>query len=253
MGPDKDDRLPEDPRQEPPDDSVLAGEYVLGVLDPGTRHAFAGRVPREPALAREVAAWERRLAPMLEEVEAVAPPLGLWPRIRAHVGLSPAPSSSGGVPLWERLSFWRGFSAAALVAIAASLAAVLVLRPPVPQYPHAPHPITMLTTIAHPDGSAAFVAAVDADACTLLVMPMDAKVPTGKVPELWVIAGDGVPRSLGVRGLVHADAVPVPSNLRNGLLAAATLAVSLEPVGGSPTGAPTGAVIAQGALAKLTL
>lgn len=253
MGPDHHHPLPDDPRQAPPGDSVLAGEYVLGVLDADTHHAFGARMPREPALAREVAAWERRLAPMLDAVEAVAPPLGLWPRVRAHVGLAPAPGSSGGVPLWERLSFWRGFSAAAFVATAASLGAMLVLRPSAPQFPHAPHPITMLTTIAHADGSAAFVAAVDADACTLLVMPMDAKVPQGKVPELWVIAGDGVPRSLGVRGLVHADAVSVPSKLRDSLLAAATLAVSLEPAGGSPTGAPTGAVVAQGALAKLTL
>lgn len=253
MGADHHDPLPHDPRQEPPGDSVLAGEYVLGVLDADTRRAFAARMPREPALLREVAEWERWLAPMLEQVEAVAPPLGLWPRIRAHVGLAPAPGSAGRLPLWERLSFWRGFSAAAFVATAASIAAVLVLRAPAPQYPHAPHPISMLTTIAHSDGSAAFVAAVDADACTLLVMPMDAKVPKGKVPELWMIASDGVPRSLGVRGLVHADAVSVPTSLRNGLLAAATLAVSLEPVGGSPTGAPTGAVVAQGALAKLTL
>ena len=250
--------LPEDPRQEPPGDDVLAGEYVLGVLDAETHRAVAARLPREPALAREVAAWERQLAPMLDAIEPVAPPLGLWPRIRAHVGLAPAPASGRAdsgldVPLWQRLGFWRGFSAAGLAATAASLVALLVLRQPYPQYPHAPHPITMLTTIAQADGSPAFVAAVDADACTMLVMPMDAHVPEGKVPELWAIAGDGVPRSLGVRGMQHADAITVPVDLRAGILAAATLAVSIEPVGGSPTGAPTGEVIAKGALAKLTL
>ncbi len=242
-----------DPLQEPPGDDVLAGEYVLGVLDADTHRAFSARLPREPALARDVAAWERQLAPMLEDIEPVAPPLGLWPRIRAHVGLDPAPGSSSRVPLWERLGFWRGFSAAGLAATAATLVALLVLRQPYPQYPHAPHPITMLTTIAQADGSPAFVAAVDSDACTLLVMPMDADVPKGKVPELWVIASDGVPRSLGVRGVQHADAIIVPVKLRAGMLAAATLAVSIEPIGGSPTGAPTGAVIAKGALAKLTL
>jgi len=242
-----------DPLQEPPGDDVLAGEYVLGVLDADTHRAFAARLPREPVLAREVAAWERQLAPMLEEIEPVAPPLGLWQRVRAQVGLGPPPTSHRGVPLWERLGFWRGFSAAGLAATAACLVALLVLRQPYPQYPHAPHPITMLTTIAQADGSPAFVAAVDADACTMLVMPMDANVPKGKVPELWVIAGDGVPRSLGVREMAHADAIVVPTRLRNALLAAATLAVSIEPVGGSPTGAPTGDVIAKGALAKLTL
>jgi anti-sigma-K factor RskA len=194
---------------------------------------------------------------MLDDIEPVAPPLGLWPRIRADVGLGAVPASrhasARNVPLWERLGFWRGFSAAGLAATAASLGALLALRQPQPPYPHAPHPITMLTTIAQADGSPAFVAAVDADACTMLVMPMDAELPKGKVPELWMIAGDGVPRSLGVRGTVHADAIIVPVALRAGLLAAATLAVSTEPLGGSPTGAPTGDVIAKGALAKLTL
>jgi len=52
---------------------------------------------------------------------------------------------------------------------------------------------------------------------------------------------------------VHADAIVVPTGLRKALLAAATLAVSIEPAGGSPTGAPTGDVIAKGTLAKLTL
>ena len=241
------------PLHEPPGDDVLAGEYVLGVLDADTHRAVAARLPREPALAREVAAWEVQLAPMLDEIEPVLAPLGLWPRVRAHVGLAPPSTSNLGAPLWERLGFWRGFSAAGLAATTASLVALLVLRQPTPQYPHAPHPITLLTTIAQADGSPAFVAAVDADACTMLVMPMDANVPKGKVPELWVIAGDGVPRSLGVRGLVHADAVRVPASLRTGLLTAATLAVSIEPVGGSPTGAPTGDVIARGALTRLKL
>jgi anti-sigma-K factor RskA len=242
-----------EPMQEPPGDDVIAGEYVLGVLDADTHRAFATRLPREPALAREVSEWERQLAPMLEEVEPVTPPPGLWPRVRQHVGLATVQAASRAAPLWERLGFWRGFGAAGLAATAASLVALLVLRQPYPQYPHAPHPITMLTTIAQANGSPAFVAAVDADACTMLLMPMDANVPKGKVPELWVIAGDGVPRSLGVRGMVHADAIVVPKALRNALLAAATLAVSIEPVGGSPTGAPTGEVIAKGALAKLTL
>src|SRR5688572_31764064 len=105
MGTDHHDPLHGDPRQEPPGDDVLAGEYVLGVLDADTHRAFAARLPREPALAREVAAWERQLAPMLEEVEPVAPPLGLWPRVRAHVGLAPSPppnraASGSDVPLW---------------------------------------------------------------------------------------------------------------------------------------------------------
>lgn len=242
-----------DPLQDPPGDDLLAGEYVLGVLDADTRRAVAARVSREPALAREVAGWEGRLVPMLEEIESVTPSPGTWRRVRMHVGLSTAPAPAR-LPQWERLGFWRGVSATALVATAASLFALLVWRQPLPSQLHSPHPITMLTTIANTDGSPAFIAAVDADACTMLVMPTDdASVPAGKVAELWVIAGDGAPRSLGVRSTSDMQAIPVPVGLRDLMQVAATLAVSVEPRGGSATGLPTGQVIATGTLTRLTL
>lgn len=78
----------------------------------------------------------------------------------------------------------------------------------------------------------------------------DAHVPAGKVAELWVIASDGATRSLGIRGTREMQAIPVPVNLRGLIQVAATLAVSLEPPGGSPTGLPTGRVIAKGALTR---
>lgn len=242
-----------DPLQDTPGDDLLAGEYVLGVLDADSHRAVAARLSREPALAREVAGWQGRLVSMLEAIEPVMPPLGTWPRVRTHVGLSTAPTPTK-LPLWERLGFWRGVSATALAATAASLFALLVWRQPLPPQLHSPHPITMLTTIANSDGSPAFIAAVDEDACTMLVMPTaDATVPAGKVAELWVIASGGAPRSLGVRSTSDMQAIPVPVGLRDLMQVAATLAVSVEPRGGSPTGLPTGRVIATGALTRLTL
>lgn len=240
--------------QDPPGDDLLAGEFVLGVLDADTHRVVTARLQREPALAREVAGWQSRLVPMLEEIESITPPPGTWPRVRTHVGLSTAPAPVK-PPLRERLGFWRGFTATALVATAASLFALLVWRQPLPPQLHSPHPVTMLTTIANTDGSPAFIATVDADACTMLVIPTtDASVPAGKVAELWVIPGSGgAPRSLGVRSTSDMQAIQVPVELRDLMQVAATLAVSAEPLGGSPTGLPTGRVIATGALARLTL
>jgi len=68
--------------------------------------------------------------------------------------------------------------------------------------------------------------------------------------ELWVIAGDGVPHSLGLLP-AGGGRMPVSSANRARLAAGATLAVSLEPIGGSPTGLPTGPVVATGALSKV--
>ena len=61
---------------EPSDEALLAAEYVLGVLDAPARRAFAARMAKDAALAREVAQWQRRLSPMADEFEDVMPPLG---------------------------------------------------------------------------------------------------------------------------------------------------------------------------------
>ena len=69
-----------------------------------------------------------------------------------------------------------------------------------------------------------------------------------RVPELWLIPADGKPRPVG---LLHADqtvTLTLPPDLAVFAKNNAVLAVSLEPPGGSPTGQPTGPVIATGKL-----
>ena len=244
-----------DPLQEPPGDDVLAGEYVLGVLDADARNTVAARLQREAGLAREVTAWQRQLAPMLDDIEAVAPPLSLWPRIREQLGLSATTQPTREVvPLWQRLGFWRGFSAAAFAATAASLVALMLVPRSLPPPASLPHPVKMVVSLQQADGASVFLAAIDNDACTMLVMPMsDRAVPADRVPEFWLIAGDGVPRSLGLTNTIHrAHTLTIPVPLRKASLQpASVVAVSIEPPGGSPTGLPTGAVIAQGGLTSL--
>jgi anti-sigma-K factor RskA len=62
---------------------------------------------------------------------------------------------------------------------------------------------------------------------------------------LWLIAEGGAPVSLGLLEPQGPSRITVPDDLRP-VLAGATLAVSDEPPGGSPTGQPTGAVLAAG-------
>ena len=46
----------------------------------------------------------------------------------------------------------------------------------------------------------------------------------------------------------RAQTIEVPSDLRRALTAGSTLAISLEPVGGSPQGVPTGPIVAKGSI-----
>ena len=70
----------------------------------------------------------------------------------------------------------------------------------------------------------------------------------GRAPELWVVPADGRPRSLGIIAASDARTMIVASGHRPLLARGVTLAVSLEPVGGSPTGQPTGPVVMTGTM-----
>jgi anti-sigma-K factor RskA len=68
---------------------------------------------------------------------------------------------------------------------------------------------------------------------------------------LWLIPAGDKPHSLGLiepGRPVHLD---VPRELAGRLTVDAALAVTMEPPGGSPTGEPTGPIVASGKLTSL--
>ena len=260
--------------REPPSADLLAGEYVIGVLDAEQRREAEARIARDPGFARLVAEWERRLAPLLDDLAPVEVPAHLWPRVRTRLGW-PAVGDDSGRPaspsgLWQNVGFWR--AAAGLAAAAALLAIIAgpmdlfgprgpgpvavtppverppVERPPV-ENPDAPKPVT---TLAHDDGSPGWLASVDARAGTVLMVPVPAPADArGREPELWLIAPGGTPKSLGIVSINRSHTVKVPDTLRAGLTQGAVLAITLEPHGGAPHGVATGPIIAKGEIATL--
>ena len=100
-------------------------------------------------------------------------------------------------------------------------------------------------------GHRAFVATIDAKRGTVAVVPAAFSADATRVPELWLIPADGKPRPLGLLRADRTVTIAIPANLAAETLRDAVLAVSLEPPGGSPTGLPTGPVIATGKLTSL--
>ena len=245
------DLPPPDPRDatDPPDDDVLAGELVLGVLNAQQRAAAQARAEVDAQFAQRVHGWERRLAPWLGDATPVPAPAHVWLQIRSRLGWLPTAARPG---LWQSLAFWRG------AAILASLAAVLAIwigrpqlqQPPVAVVPQATEPgAKLVTTLAHDDGSTAWLASVDAAHGTVLMVPVPhAADSQGRVPELWLIPPGKAPRSLGLVSIEKSHTVKVPQDVVTALGAGSVLAISLEPPGGAPAGAPTGPIIAKGAI-----
>jgi anti-sigma-K factor RskA len=93
----------------------------------------------------------------------------------------------------------------------------------------------------------AFLLTVDTQSRTMVVRRVSATLETGRSYELWLIANrSSTPRSLGVVGNDEFTQRTLPGNVDVDTLRSATYAVSLEPSGGSPSGAPTGPVLFTG-------
>jgi len=222
-----------------PEDELIAAEYALGVLA-GTERAVAERrIAREQAFASLVAAWEERLAPWAEEIAAVAPPPHVWDGIVAALPTQ-HPQGAG---LWQNLAFWRGLTLATGALAAACIGALIYLGTLTQQ--------SALIAAIDGGGHHHFVATVDAKRGTIAVVPAAFSADATRVPELWLIPSDGKPRPLGILRADRTVTIAVPADLAALTVSNAVLAVSLEPPGGSPTGQPTGPVIATGKLTNL--
>lgn len=211
----------------PPDlseDDALAAEYVLGVLDLSARIAAEARLNAEPAFAERVARWEADFAPLNAAYPETPPPADLLPRIEAR--LFPQ-------PVRRRLTWLRflGGTVTAGAIGAAVLVALPRINPPT-------GPTATLTAEAQP----LVFAASYADGTLRLEQTAGEPAEAGRVYEAWLIVGDAAPVSLG---LIDGRAVELPLS---DLVQGSVLAVSLEPAGGSTTGAPSGPVLVTGVI-----
>lgn len=230
----------------PSDERPLAGEYVLGVLDAAGRAQAQHRIAAEPLFAQEVTWWENRLAALALEIGAVQPPAALWTRISNLIGRPVRPG------VLDNVRLWRGVSAGAVAVAAAALVFVALPRtmPPVAPPPVPVPQAAEIAVIDDPDThQPRFVATLDHAARALVITPMNLDVPTGRDAELWIIPEGAAPVSLGVVSKTTPRRIAVPPGLRAAGTYTATLAVTDEPLGGSPTGAPTGRIHAAGKFA----
>ena len=76
------------------DHTALAAEYVLGTLDADERALVETMMIVDHGFKHLVDAWDRKLAPLHQMVEAVEPPADLWDRIKGAAGIGMAGAAS---------------------------------------------------------------------------------------------------------------------------------------------------------------
>lgn len=184
----------------------------------------------------------------------------------AQAAARPAADSSNVVQLASRIRRWRNVASIAS-AIAAALLAVLglqVYQPDALPDSIRPKPRTQVVEVKTPAppaaaqyvallqsgaGAPAFILTVDAATRNFTVRKVGAQPEPGKSYELWIVSDKlQRPRSLGVIGNGDFTARAVLSGYDAEIVNQATYAVSVEPEGGSKTGAPTGPVVFSGQL-----
>lgn len=241
---------------------ALAAEYVLGTLTGPARRRFAKLLKTKPALVNEVGYWEKRLAGFNAHIAPVTPRERVWAHLDRAINASAVSALTAKPSGALAQNLWRGWALAASVAAAYFGYNLNLLQNQAPQIVEKLVPFEKIVqvpveqpmpymAVLQPGGDSKFTLALSPEKGLIRVsIAGKAAVDYRKNSlELWVIGDDAKPHSLGVLPEAGEGDMPMPKGVA--MPVKPTLAVSLEPRGGSTTGLPTGPVITTGTALRL--
>ena len=231
-------------RYEHADIPRIADEYVLGLLDPGDMAEIEEAMDRDPNLRAAVAISRDRLLPLDMALEPAVVGESLWQRIKSAL----PDHQIAGTPALIRPAkknrplVWRNTAVGALAAtilLAIGLAFSLMRNV---------EPVVVAVLVSETGEIRAIVEDFGNENAAVRVLS-DFDVPNDKTIQVWTLPSREMgPVSLGLLKGVHSARLSGPE------LPAPQLdqlyELTLEQAGGSPTGRPTGPILAKG-LAKL--
>jgi anti-sigma-K factor RskA len=244
---------------------VQAWEFRLGVLN-----QMVGSVEPRPIVwenIRRAIGHAEPQAPLVLPDAPSTPPMVAANDV-GETAPPPAPvaDNSNVIRLAGRARRWRNIASvtSALAAALVVMLAMQVYQPdmlpngirPKPRIqtvevktPPPPSAAQYVALLQNDSNSPAFILTVDAATRNFTVRKVGARPEPGKSYELWIVSDKlQRPRSLGLIGGNDFTARPVLSGYDADVVNQATYAVSVEPPGGSPSGAPTGPVVFSGKL-----
>jgi len=210
--------LPQDPNLI----DSLAAEYVLGTLRGAARRRFERWRATVPQVEERCRFWENNLMQLAKGVRPIRPPPHVWqhiqerlnlPRGGRHRRVGPALAIAASVLLVAGLSwlvYWRGVG-------------------------QRPTEVASITTQA---GTQAWTVDVYRGRLVVHAGQLPAH-PSDHEFELWALPTGGKPVSLGVLPGAGTTQRALTEVQQQALANATQVAVTLEPLGGSPTGQPT--------------
>lgn len=222
-------------------DEVLAGEYVLGALGIEDRLNVQERMRNDRPFAAIVRRWEDNLLQFSDDYGSEVPPEMLFTRMDGRPWRPRRRRSMGmALAFWNSLAVWRGIGLAAL----GTLSLYLCLEAGADMRPGSEQSLVAGSSVRN--GAIRLVAHYDGGSGRLQVTPAVAGGGKEKSLQVWMVKGTSEPHSLGVLPQTGENEVIVPPELRSRLADGATLALTVEPLGGVPVGATRGPMIALG-------
>lgn len=223
----------------------LAAEYVIGTLRGRARARFQALLRYDPGLREIVAQWEARLTPLAAAADGIAPPARVWHAVADRI----AGAARGGTR--AGLAFWRGLALAS-TAFALILAAFIGVAPrPEP-------PMAMVAVMNDDRGQPALVVSwppmkpMRDPYVRIKVVQEHPVMASGTTWEMWMLpGGKAAPVSMGLISTDADQTLRLKPALAARMEGAWGLAMSIEPEGGSRTGAPTGPVVFKGQCVKI--
>jgi anti-sigma-K factor RskA len=216
----------------------LAAEYVLGTLRSRARRRFE-RWLLSPQVGAIVKAWEDRLAGLEPQLAPVTPPATVWHGIEDKLELRKM----------QRRPAARWLAIAASLAFFVMAGILLTYRQP----PNVPQLARTQESLLQADPQTIYWRVeVLGDHQELRLHAQNVyDLPAGKAHELWALPEGGAPVSLGLLPKTGEQRRVLTPAQQTALAGAKQIAVSLEPEGGSPTGAPTGPVLLVAPLSRV--
>lgn len=214
--------------------NALSSEYVLGSLHGPARVRFQRLLMQHNSMRHTLWRWESRLNELGGALPGIQPAPEVWERIQTRLGFTTAApiASTNVAALPQRkprgLQWLAGLSTAAAILMAVLLVNLQSVEPLSPG---------QIAVVQSEKAQALWLIELRAD--QLLVTATDKfNALDNQDYELWMVAVDGRPPiSLGL--LPKQGKLSLPRSVLFDQVQVAALAVSLEPLGGSPTGQPT--------------
>jgi anti-sigma-K factor RskA len=210
----------------------LAAQYVLGTLRGRARRRFERLCARNGKALDAVRRWEDRLVDLLAGVVPVAPSAVVWDQIKFRVRRDRAlrPKRVGAT-----FGNWRFALAAGIAALAIAFGLWTGFGP---------GSMEQIATVLDQQHQMWSIEATRGRGELRVNAGDNLMLDPARAYELWALPGAGAaPVSLGLMPKSGQWTLQLNDAQRLALSRSKQIAISLEPPGGSPTGAPTGPVL----------